>query len=75
MEAWAQVWNRGRVDVVGNVQIARAVYGSWYYILSSMPVTPHTGGYSTPEEEFVGLSPTGLPYGDEDDVSAVSGVF
>ena len=64
VKAWADVWNRGRVDIVGNLRLSQAVYGSWYYILSSMPV-------NATEEGFVGLSPTGLPYGVEDDVSGV----
>ena len=57
--AWLGLWATVRVDVTGNVTVARAVYGSLYYILSSMVTT----SIESDASEFVGLSPTGLPYG------------
>ena len=62
VEAWIDVWNSGHIDVVGNLKLAQAVYGSWYYILSSMPVI------GSESMEYVGLSPSGLPYGEAHNV-------
>ena len=57
VRAWTSLWSRGRVDIDGDLSLARAAYGSWYYILSSLPVNYHP--------QFVGLSPCGLPHSDE----------
>ena len=52
--AWREVWNRGKIDIEGNLELAQSVYASFYYILSS---TRHDWPY--------GLSPGGLPGGEE----------
>ena len=57
IRAWTSLWSRGRVDIFGDISLARAAYSSWYYILSSLPVNYHP--------QFVGLSPCGLPLSDE----------
>lgn len=33
VQAWTELWDQGRIDVEGNIPLAQAVYGSWYYIL------------------------------------------
>ena len=67
VKSWSELWQRGRIDVEGNRTIARAVYGSLYYILSSIPLQ------EKPNDMFVGLSPGGLPFGgDLSDVSMES---
>ncbi|KAK3750634.1 hypothetical protein QZH41_012817, partial [Actinostola sp. cb2023] len=49
VQAWTEIWQQGRIEVEGNLAIAQAVYGSLYYILSSIrPSWPY------------GLSPGGL---------------
>ena len=56
-KAWLNTWERGRVDVEGDLTLARAIYGSYYAILSSLPLV---------EDQmwpFIGLSPGGLPWG------------
>lgn len=52
--AWKALWDTGRIDIEGDLEMAQAVYGSMYYILSS---TRHDWPY--------GLSPGGLPNGEE----------
>ncbi|EDO39683.1 predicted protein, partial [Nematostella vectensis] len=47
--AWEKLWGEGRVDMKGNLPLAQAVYGSLYYILSSIR-----------ESWPYGLSPGGL---------------
>jgi hypothetical protein len=58
--AWKEVWNNGRIEVEGNVGLGKVIYGSLYYILSSLPVTTKT---NSPVGQFYGLSPGGLAYG------------
>ena len=33
--AWKALWDTGRIDIEGDLEMAQAVYGSMYYILSS----------------------------------------
>lgn len=61
VQAWEAVWDNGVIQVEGNTQLAKVVYGSLYYILSSLPVT--TTKTHTTNEQFYGLSPGGLAYG------------
>jgi len=58
-DAWASLWRRGRIEVIGDLQLARALSASQYYILSSVPDS------DDPHWPFVGLSPSGLAWGDE----------
>lgn len=58
VRAWGKLWSRGRIDIKGNLTLARATYGSWYYLLSSLPLRP--------DANFRGLSPSGLPLGYQD---------
>ena len=52
--AWKALWDTGRIEIEGDLEMAQAVYGSMYYILSS---TRHDWPY--------GLSPGGLPASEE----------
>ena len=52
--AWKALWDTGRIEIEGDLEMAQAVYGSMYYILSS---TRHDWPY--------GLSPGGLPAAEE----------
>lgn len=61
-EAWENVWNEGSIEVDGNVELGKVIYGSLYYILSSLPVVTSTT--NQPLRQFYGLSPGGLAYGD-----------
>lgn len=60
-EAWAQVWQDGRIEIGGNVKLAKLMYGCLYYLLSSLPIVQ---GTNSPVGQFYGLSPGGLAYGD-----------
>jgi len=60
--AWAAIWKSGSIEIEGNLKLAKAVYGSFYYILSSLPTT-ETEVFGT-KNQFFGLSPGGLAYGD-----------
>lgn len=55
---WGKLWNKGRVDIKGNLTLAKAAYGSFYYLLSSLPLKM--------DQHFKGLSPSGLALGDRD---------
>ncbi|XP_012946131.1 protein-glucosylgalactosylhydroxylysine glucosidase [Aplysia californica] len=59
VQEWSDVWNRGRVDVEGDVSVARLNYGAFYYIFSSLPF------YDDKSWPFIGLSPGGLAHGIE----------
>ena len=62
---WLEFWNNGRIEIQGNDTIARAVYGSMYYLFSSLPFQEDT------TNPFIGLSPSGLPYGYDSGVSTI----
>ncbi|XP_046585029.1 protein-glucosylgalactosylhydroxylysine glucosidase-like [Haliotis rubra] len=55
--AWRDVWEKGRVDVEGNLTLARINYACLYYLTSSLPLK------EDPNWSFVGLSPGGLAHG------------
>ena len=59
-DAWSSLWHRGRIEVGGDLQLARTVSASQYYILSSVPDS------DDPSWPFVGLSPSGLAWGDDE---------
>ena len=61
VQAWQEVWEDGRIEVEGNLAVAKLMYGCLYYILSSLPVVQ---GSHSPPGQFYGLSPGGLAYGD-----------
>ncbi|KAL5008082.1 hypothetical protein ScPMuIL_013663 [Solemya velum] len=54
---WTRLWKEGRIDVEGNLPLARANYASLYYILSSLPLQPDVTW------PYVGLSPGDLAHG------------
>ncbi|GFO11935.1 acid trehalase-like protein 1 [Plakobranchus ocellatus] len=58
-EGWTKFWNRGRIDIGGNIDMARLTYASLYYILSSLPLANDSG----PSWPFFGVSPGGLAHG------------
>ncbi len=51
------LWQNGRIDVSGNLKLAKAIYGSLYYLTSSIPLV------NDPSWPYIGLSPGGLPFG------------
>ena len=57
VESWAKQWRQGRIDVSGNLRLAQAIYGSLYYLLSSVPT------HNNDSWPYIGLSPGGLPFG------------
>ena len=64
VQEWRSVWSRGRIDVKGDISIARLAYSSLYYILSSLPFQADP----VSEWPFFGLSPGGLAHGEKDKV-------
>jgi len=59
-DAWTSLWHRGMIEVNAGLQLARTVSASQYYIFSSMPDADDLYW------PFVGLSPCGLAWGDEE---------
>ncbi|KAJ8308414.1 LOW QUALITY PROTEIN: hypothetical protein KUTeg_013288 [Tegillarca granosa] len=37
VSAWSDIWQGGRIDLIGNVNVSRITYSALYYILSSIP--------------------------------------
>ncbi|CAL1536283.1 unnamed protein product [Lymnaea stagnalis] len=60
VQGWNQIWQKGRVDVKGDITIARHNYGCFYYIFSSLPFNGNRKDWP-----FIGLSPGGLAHGVE----------
>lgn len=62
-DLWLHKWSQGRVDLDQDLQLAKAIYGSMYYILSSLPPLRIA---SKPDHDFTfyGLSPASLASGD-----------
>ena len=58
VRSWLSLWADGRIDVTGNLTVARAVFGAYYYIYSSLLSTSSDYDFTN-----IGFSPTGLPYG------------
>ncbi|XP_064597126.1 uncharacterized protein LOC135463672 [Liolophura sinensis] len=59
IKAWESRWNGGRIEVSGNLQLQKLIYGSFYYLLSSLPSMES----NLPANQFYGLSPGGLSNG------------
>ncbi|XP_071492850.1 protein-glucosylgalactosylhydroxylysine glucosidase-like [Diadema antillarum] len=59
-EAWRDKWEEGHIDVTGNLYLAKAIYGSLYYIMSFLP--PLTQKQTAPFR-FYGINPGGLAHG------------
>lgn len=57
-DAWDTLWSKGTLEVTGDPELERVVLASQYYLLSSLPATESSN-------EFCGLSPGSLAYGDE----------
>ncbi|XP_062577760.1 protein-glucosylgalactosylhydroxylysine glucosidase-like [Saccostrea cucullata] len=55
IQSWQSIWNSGRIDVVGDKNLATLIYSSLYYILSSLPLSE--------KPDFIGLSPGDLAHG------------
>jgi len=64
-DAWTSLWQRGKIEVDGSPQLAHALSASQYYILSSIPDA------DDPHWPFIGLSPSGLAWGDEEVMNKV----
>ncbi|XP_074653505.1 protein-glucosylgalactosylhydroxylysine glucosidase-like [Tubulanus polymorphus] len=56
--AWFDLWNTGRITLDGNLQLSQGIFSSYYNLLSALPVKDDE------QWPYVGLSPTGLAYGD-----------
>ena len=58
---WGRLWESGTIELeTSDLDLAKAVAGSLYYIYSSLPsLNPFT-----PNNQFYGLSPGGLANGD-----------
>nr|XP_054758478.1 protein-glucosylgalactosylhydroxylysine glucosidase-like [Lytechinus pictus] len=62
--AWQQKWKDGKIDLDGtNLELAKAIYGSMYYITSSLP--PQGNDVQFPFH-FYGISPGDLAHGGRD---------
>ena len=54
---WRLLWEGGRVEVEGDEKVARTAVSSQYSLYSNLP-------FSNVFDDFVGLSPSGLSWGD-----------
>lgn len=60
-DAWQRKWMDGKIDLDGtNLKLAKAIYGSMYYITSSLP--PQGGDVHFPFH-FYGINPGDLAHG------------
>ncbi|XP_006816889.1 protein-glucosylgalactosylhydroxylysine glucosidase-like, partial [Saccoglossus kowalevskii] len=59
IDAWSNTWNQGKIEV-DDLNLGKIIYGSFYYILSSLPVLDEP---PQPRNQFYGLSPGGLTRG------------
>ncbi|XP_067686916.1 uncharacterized protein [Haliotis asinina] len=59
VDAWTAKWNNGHIEIKDNLQLAKLVHGSFYYIMSSLP----SEKTYLPTNQFYGLSPGGLANG------------
>lgn len=66
VKGWLDLWSHGRIEIEGNLPIARAAAASLYNILTSLPER------EDPLQSFIGLSPCGLSWGDEEVSSHLS---
>ena len=60
---WEALWANGAIDIEGDDKLAKSIVGSIYYIMQSVPLE------EDPITPYVGLSPSGLPYGQNFSVS------
>lgn len=61
-DIWLKKWNEGSIDIDQDLPLAKAIYGSMYYILSSLPpLKEHVS--SSHDFTFYGLSPGSLADG------------
>lgn len=58
-DAWREKWERGGVDLSGDIKLEKLAYSSLYYILSSLPSTDSHRGMN----DFGGVSAGGLAQG------------
>ncbi|XP_077981915.1 protein-glucosylgalactosylhydroxylysine glucosidase-like [Glandiceps talaboti] len=56
-DGWTTLWDNGRIEVGGNVDLGQTFYAALYYIISSTPLLRDA------VNPFIGLSPGGLPRG------------
>ena len=61
VDGWQDIWEEGSVEVTGNLSMAKAAYGSLYYLYSSLPAM---NPYQT-NSKFYGLSSCSLSRGNE----------
>jgi len=62
VNAWRDTWNTGRIEVTGDIQLAKTTWFAQYYLLSSLP---SRNPYLPPlySEVYYGASRTGLGKG------------
>ena len=60
VDAWRQTWKGGRVEVVGDAQLAKLTNFAQYYLLSALPAEfPHR----PPDDSYHGCARSGLAKG------------
>ena len=58
--SWDEIWSTGNVQVEGDLELARVLLGSQYYLYTSLPFPSLS---ARPLPQFCGMSPGGLSYG------------
>jgi len=57
--AFNQVWDKGSIDVKGDIHLDKVIHGCLYYLYTSLPAHPTF----SENNQFYALSPGGLPNG------------
>ena len=68
-DEWEALWQRGRVDVTGNITMALTTNAALYYLLTALPLQADSTW------PFVGMAPGGLAHGDGSKVRGLLAVF
>ncbi|CAF1604892.1 unnamed protein product [Adineta ricciae] len=56
---WNNIWSNGSIEIRGDDELQRQIYGAFYYILSSLPPLSSLSEH----KQFYGLSPGTLSWG------------
>ena len=66
---WEALWQRGRIDLTGNITMALTTNAALYYLLSALPLEADSLW------PFVGMAPGGLAHGGASKVRVFVAVF
>lgn len=59
VDSWRTVWNKGGIEIEGDLKLQKIINGCFYYLYSNLPSLD----INSKRTQFYGLSPGGLPNG------------